>query len=162
MFSSLTEAVQRVRSTATRTTRKRRCGGPYQWRFGPCGKISQLRIRHSDIRRNSAQTLPRQTGNLLLSPLWMTVSSLISPTSASVTHVRQGCYRWYRKLPGFQMALKLDHQPSGTVQRAGSEEGLCMGLRIVHRCSGDYIKKPMKDCTGKEITPSGCTTWVFR
>ena len=32
---------------------------------------------------------------------------------------RKGCYRRYRKLPGFQVALKLDHQPSGTVQRAG-------------------------------------------
>ena len=83
----LTEAVQRVRSTATRTTRQTATRRSVPVAFGPCGKISQLRIRHSDIRRNSAQTLPRQTGNLLLSPLWMTVSSLISPTSASVTHV---------------------------------------------------------------------------
>ena len=25
---------------------------------------------------------------------------------------------------------------------------------------GDYVKKPMRDCTGKEICESGCTTWV--
>ena len=36
---------------------------------------------------SSAQTFPEQTGNPLLSPLWMTVLSLISPISASVTHV---------------------------------------------------------------------------
>ena len=41
----------------------------------------------SDIRKSSAQTFPEQTGNPLLSPLWMTVLSLISPISASVIHV---------------------------------------------------------------------------
>ena len=55
--------------------------------YGLCGKISQLRILPSDIRKSSAQTFPEQTGNPLLSPLWMTVLSLISPISASVTHV---------------------------------------------------------------------------
>ena len=55
--------------------------------YGLCGKTSQLRILPSDIRKSSAQTFPEQTGNPLLSPLWMTVLSLISPISASVTHV---------------------------------------------------------------------------
>ena len=32
---------------------------------------------------------------------------------------RKGCYRRYRKLPGFQLAVKLDHQPSGSVQGSG-------------------------------------------
>ena len=60
------------------------------------------------------------------------------------------------------MALKLDHQPSGTIQGTRSEEGLCMGLRTVQDVPGDYIKKPMKDCTAEKLPPSGCTTSVFR
>ena len=32
---------------------------------------------------------------------------------------RQGRYRRYRKLSGFQLAIKLDNQPSGTVQGSG-------------------------------------------
>ena len=87
MFSSLTEAVQRARSTVTRTTRQTAMRRSVPVAFGPCGKISRLRILPSDIRKSSAQTFPEQTGNQLLSPLWMTVLSLISPISASVTHV---------------------------------------------------------------------------
>ena len=32
---------------------------------------------------------------------------------------RKGCYRRYCKLSGFQLAVKLDHQPSGSVQGSG-------------------------------------------
>ena len=70
----------------------------------------------------------------------------------------QGCYRRYRKLPGFQMAVKLDHQPSGTVQGAGSEDKVCVWVYgLFTDVPGDYIKKPMKECTGKEITAE----WLY-
>ena len=80
---SCTEA----RSTVTRTTHQTVMQRSVPVVYGLCGKISQLRILPSDIRKSSAQTFPEQTGNPLLSPLWMTVLSLISPISASVTHV---------------------------------------------------------------------------
>mgnify|MGYP007007085776 CR=1 FL=1 len=109
---------------------------PYQWCMVSVAKISQLRILPSDIRKSSAQTFPEQTGNPLLSPLWMTVlSPYITNICQRDPRTGKACYRWYRKLPGFQVAFKLDHQPSGTIQGTRSEEGLCMGLRTVHRCS---------------------------
>ena len=61
-------------------------------------------------------------------------------------------------MQGFQVAVKLDHQPSGTVQGAGSEEKVCVWVYgLFTDVPGDYIKKPMKECTGKEITEE----WLY-
>ncbi len=78
-----TEAVQRERSTVTRITLQTEMRKFVQAAAGASGKISQNRIRPSDIRRNSAPILKRPTGNLQPLPLWMTRSFLILPTSAS-------------------------------------------------------------------------------
>ena len=78
-----TDAVQRELSTVTRITLQMEMLRFVQAAAGAFGKILQNRIRLSDIRRNSAPTLRRPTGNLQLLLHWMTRSFLILPTSAS-------------------------------------------------------------------------------
>ena len=56
------------------------------------------------------------------------------------------------------MALKLDHQPSGTVQKPEEAKKICVWVySLFTDVPGDYIKKPMKECTGKEITAE----WLY-
>ena len=86
-YSSPTEAVQKARSTVTRTMLQTVMQKFAQAAAGPSGKISQHRIRPSDIQKNSAPISARLTGNLRPSQLWMTKSFLISPTSANVIRV---------------------------------------------------------------------------
>ena len=79
-----TEAVQKARSMAIRTMHQTVMPRFVQAAAGPSGKISQHRIRPSDIRKNSAPISARPTGNLQQSQLWMTRSFHILPISANV------------------------------------------------------------------------------
>ena len=77
--------VQRERFTAIRIMRRMVMRKSEQAVSGASGKILPDRTRPSDIRRNSAQMWPRQTGSPQLSQHWMIRLFLILPTSANVT-----------------------------------------------------------------------------
>ena len=86
---------------------------------GIYGKILQNRIRPSDTRRNSALILQKTNWE---SATVTTLDDKIIP------YIMDICKRDPRSgkvvtggivVPGFQLAVKLDDQPSGTVQRAG-------------------------------------------
>ena len=66
--------------------------------------------------------------------LHIAFSSALSGTYNSSEN-RQGCYRRYCKLSGFQLVIKLDDQQTGTVQGSGQRQGLCMGIWSVYRCT---------------------------
>ena len=71
---------------------------------------------------------------------------------------RPGGHRRHRQLPGFQVAAQLDHQPPGPVQGAGPRLRLHLGSTACSlTCPVDYVKKPMRDCTGREITEE----WLY-
>ena len=70
---------------------------------------------------------------------------------------RNSRYRRYRKLSGFQMAVKLDHQPSGQFKDQDKKQVCVWIYSLFTDVPGDYIKKPMKECTGKEITAE----WLY-
>ena len=86
-YSLPTEAVQKARSTVIRTMHQTVMRKFVQAAAGHSGKISQHRIRPSDIRKNSAPISTRPTGNPRPSQLWMTRSFLILLTSANVIRV---------------------------------------------------------------------------
>ena len=56
------------------------------------------------------------------------------------------------------MAAELYHQSTGTVSRAQEPGKVCVWVYgLFTDVPGDYVKKPMKACTGKEITEE----WLY-
>ena len=68
-----------------------------------------------------------------------------------------------------KLAVELDDQPSGTVQDSRIRKKYASGFTDCFTdVPGDYIKKPMKDCTGKgdygrmAVSSSACRQMRFR
>ena len=55
------------------------------------------------------------------------------------------------------MAAELDHQPPGAVREQEPEKVCVWVYGLFTDVPGDYVKKPMKECTGKEITQE----WLY-
>ncbi len=70
---------------------------------------------------------------------------------------RQGGDRRDRHREGFQLAAELDLQPPAAVPRPAQGPAGGLDLRPVQRSPGNYVKKPMRACTGKEI----CMEWLY-
>ena len=50
------------------------------------------------------------------------------------------------------------HQPSAAVPRSAQEPAACVWVYALFTDKpGDYVKKPMRECTGKEI----CMEWLY-
>ena len=59
---------------------------------------------------------------------------------------------------GFLVAPELDYQPSASVPRTSLRISALSGSTALFSDKpGDYVKKPMRDCTGKEI----CMEWLY-
>ena len=66
--------------------------------------------------------------------------------------------RRHRDREGLQLAAELDVQPSAPVPRAAQGQTWWAGYTACSPTSpGNYVKKPMRECTGKEI----CMEWLY-
>ena len=121
-------------------------------------KYRHVRIRPLVIRRSSAPILKRPTGNLQLLPLWMTRSFLI------LTNICKRDPRSGKVVTGGIVSCQdSSWLLSWTINRQGQfkeqdKEKVCVWVYgLFTDVPGDYIKKPMKECTGKEITEE----WLY-
>lgn len=73
------------------------------------------------------------------------------PLSGKVV-TRRNCYR-----SRLRMAFELDYQPPASVPLPAQGSVPGVALWSLPQCEGDFVKKPMKDCTGKEI----CMEWLY-
>ena len=125
---------------------------------GASGRISQRRIRLSDIRRNSAPISARPTGNLQPSP---------HCDDKIIPYIKNICKRDPRTgkvvTGGIVSCQDSSWLLSWTINRQGQfkdqkKDEVCVWVYgLFTDVPGDYIKKPMKDCTGKEITAE----WLY-
>ena len=147
-------------STATRTTPPNGdADGPHQRLLEPVEKHRPAGPRLWPSRGNSAPTSPRPTGSRLPSPPW---TGRILPLHRG--HLPAGpplgpCgHRRHR--PAARTPAGCSAGPSTarassksrTPARSASGSTACSPT-----CPGDYIQKPMKDCTGCEITQE----WLY-
>ncbi len=126
---------------------------------GACGRTLQNRIRRSDIRKSSAPILQRPIGSRQPLPHWMTRFFHILRRSASVIRAAE------RRLPpgGIVSCKDSSWLLSWTINRQGQfkeqdKDKVCVWVYgLFTDVPGDFIKKPMKECTGKEITEE----WLY-
>ena len=70
----------------------------------------------------------------------------------------QGRHRRHCLRQGLLLALKLDDQPPAAVPRSSRRiTALCGSTGLFTDKPGDFVKKPMRECTGKEI----CMEWLY-
>ena len=121
-------------------------------------KILPDRIRPSVIQRNSAQMWPRQTGESA------TVTTLDDKIIPYITNICKRDPRTGNVVTGGIVSCQdSSWLLSWTINRQGQfkeqdKDKVCVWVYgLFTDVQGDFIKKPMKDCTGKEITAE----WLY-
>ena len=124
---------------------------------GTCGRTSPGQDPAFGRPEKFCTSIDKTPGSRPPSPPWTSGSCRISrhlparpPQRAVVTGGIVSCQ-------DSQWLLSWTINRQGTVQGAGARACLRLGVRPVTDVPGDYVKKPMRDCTGKEITEE----WLY-
>ena len=126
---------------------------------GICGRRSRPSRRSSAVPKSSAATRRRATG---MSATVTTLDEKILPYIEAICKrdplSRRRCHGRHRDRQGLQLAAlrwTINRQPQFRAQPEGQ---VCVWLYgLFTDVPGDYVKKPMRDCTGKEI----CEEWLY-
>ena len=158
-----TAAVQRERFTAIRIMRRMVMRKSEQAVSGASGKILPDRTRPSDIRRNSAQMWPRQTGSPQLSQHWMIRLFLILPTSANVIREQamslQEASSAVRIPVGFWAGPLTDRDSLKSRTKIKSAYG-CMVCLQMYRVI--LLRNRWRIVQVRKSQQNGCIIWVYR
>ena len=125
---------------------------------GICGKTLQNRIRPLDIRRNSVPILQKTNWESA------TITTLDDKIIPYITNICKRDPRSGKVVTGGIVSCQDSKWLlSWTINRQGQfkdqdKEKVCVWVYgLFTDVPGDYIKKPMKECTGKEITEE----WLY-